>query len=133
MTKHPNILFIMVDQLRYDCVGISQDYPVKTPNIDQLAKEGVRFTNAYTHMPVCGPARQSLLNGRRPETFGALWNYGLGSKVSALNPDEYSWPRELGMQGYQSAYLGKWSVHPTFDPTDFGYDSYLSQQEYEAF
>ncbi|WP_462413640.1 sulfatase-like hydrolase/transferase [Neobacillus sp. Marseille-QA0830] len=133
MNNDPNILYIMVDQQRYDCLGFSEKYPVKTPNLDQLANEGVWFSNAYTHIPLCCPARQSFLNGRRPETFGALWNYDLGPKIPAIDPQEYSWPRELGKKGYQTAYLGKWHVHPTYDPTHFGYDSYVSEEEYAEF
>lgn len=133
MAEKPNILYIMVDQQRYDCIGFSRDYPVQTPNIDALASEGVWFSNAYTHIPLCCPARQSFIAGRRPEAFGALWNYDLGPKMSAISPDEYSWARSLGAQGYRNAYLGKWHVHPQLDPTAFGYDEYVSDDEYGAF
>ncbi|WEG11208.1 sulfatase-like hydrolase/transferase [Pullulanibacillus sp. KACC 23026] len=133
MDKKPNILYIMVDQQRYDCIGFSEKYPVLTPNIDRLASEGAWFSNAYTHIPLCCPARQSFLNGRRPEMLGALWNYDLGPKVSTIDIKDYSWPRELKKEGYKTAYLGKWHVHPTYDPTDFGYDEYVSEAEYERY
>ncbi|MCU6709127.1 sulfatase-like hydrolase/transferase [Paenibacillus sp. J5C_2022] len=129
----PNILLIVSDQLRYDCIGFSGRYPVRTPNLDRLADEGVWFSNAYTHIPLCCPARQSLLNGRRPETFGSLWNYDLGPPTPALGPDMYAWPRELNRIGYATGYLGKWHVHPTFDPTSYGYDDYVSLQDYQQF
>ncbi|GGH86403.1 arylsulfatase A-like enzyme [Pullulanibacillus pueri] len=130
MDRTPNILYIMVDQQRYDCLGFSQKYPVKTPHLDQLAAEGVVFSNAYTHIPLCCPARQSFLHGRRPETFGALWNYDLGLKTLTLDPKAYAWPRELKKKDYQTAYLGKWHVHPICDPTHFGYDDYVSEADY---
>lgn len=135
MSKSPNILMIVCDQLRYDCIGYSGIYPVKTPNIDRLAKQGVWFSNAYTPIPLCCPARQALLNGKRPETFGALWNYEISLKIPALEPTEYSWVRELQNNGYQynTAYLGKWHVHPDFDPRSFGYGEYVSDDDYEAF
>ncbi|GAA3413703.1 sulfatase-like hydrolase/transferase [Paenibacillus hodogayensis] len=131
--KKPNVLLIVSDQLRYDCIGYSRKYPVRTPNIDRLAGDGVWFSNAYTHIPLCCPARQSLLNGRRPETFGSLWNYDLGPPIPALNPNSYSWPREMQRSGYATAYLGKWHVHPTFDPTHYGYEEYVSLQDYKLF
>ncbi|MBQ3637760.1 MAG: sulfatase-like hydrolase/transferase, partial [Clostridia bacterium] len=58
-----NVLFIVADQLRYDCVGASGIRPVKTPNIDALAAEGLYFENAYTPLPVCAPSRQAMLTG----------------------------------------------------------------------
>lgn len=69
--KRPNILFLIADQHRYDCVGYSNRNKngIKTPNIDKLCEEGIWFNNAYTTSPVCCPARQSLIAGRRPETL----------------------------------------------------------------
>jgi arylsulfatase A-like enzyme len=128
--KSPNILFIMVDQLRYDCLGFSQAYPVHTPNIDRLASEGVWFENAFTPIPICSPSRQALINGRRPETFGALWNFKNGLTIPALEPTEYAWPRELGRFGYRSVFFGKWDVHPKWTPTDYGYNEYTGYEEY---
>ena len=63
----PNILFICSDQQRRDCLGYTDGYPVKTPNIDSLAYDGVDFSNAYTPNPICVPARRSLICGKRPE------------------------------------------------------------------
>lgn len=129
----PNLLLITADQLRYDCLGFSARYPVRTPCIDQLAAEGMRFTEAYTHIPLCSPARQSLMNGRRPESFGGLWNYNNGLKISALSPHEYAWPRELAARGYRSAFFGKWGVHPEHDPTAYGYAEYTGEEQYVQF
>jgi arylsulfatase A-like enzyme len=103
----PNILIIIADQQRYDCIGYAGIYPVATPNIDRLAEEGAWFTNAYTPIPICAPARQALLNGRRPETFGALWNYGIALNIPALSPNEYTWVRDLEDEGYQNSFIGK--------------------------
>ncbi|MBO9610287.1 MAG: sulfatase-like hydrolase/transferase [Paenibacillaceae bacterium] len=128
-----NVLLIVSDQLRYDCIGASRKYPVRTPNLDRLAGEGIWFANAYTHIPLCCPARQSLLNGRRPETFGSLWNYDLGPPIPPLDRDTYAWPKELQRAGYETAYLGKWHVHPEYDPTSYGYDEYVSLQDYKAY
>jgi arylsulfatase A-like enzyme len=130
--KSPNLLFIMLDQLRYDCIGNSQEYPVLTPNIDRLALEGVSFANAYTPIPICCPSRQALLNGRRPETFGALWNFTSGLSIPALEPSEYAWPRELGKLSYNTVFLGKWDVHPEYTPLEYGYDSFTGYNEYQT-
>ncbi|MEF3303858.1 sulfatase-like hydrolase/transferase [Paenibacillus sp. GYB003] len=132
-TSAPNLLLITADQLRYDCVGSSGRYPVRTPNLDRLASEGAVFANAFSHIPVCGPARQSLLAGRRAETFGALWNYSGALPVATLQPSDYSWTRTLRDCGYASAFLGKWGVHPTCGPTAFGYDEAVAEDEYGRF
>ncbi|MCU1534697.1 MAG: sulfatase [Glaciihabitans sp.] len=128
----PNILLIVSDQHRLDCVGAAGDYPVKTPHLDRLAAQGMWFDQAYTPIPLCTPARQSLLTGRRPETHGGLWNYDLGSRIPALDPAEYSWPRELQQAGYASQYVGKWHVNPDHGPTDFGYDEWVQLEDYAA-
>ena len=131
--KLPNILLILADQHRYDCIGYSNTYPINTPNLDKLAKEGAWFTNAYTPLPVCCPSRQSMLNGRRPETFGALWNYTSGINVQALKQDEYTWVKDIRENGYRTAHIGKWNVNPEYGPTYYGFDDYVSDSEYNDF
>ena len=113
-------------------LGVSNEYPVRTPNLDAIAGDGAIFRSAYTPIPLCTPARQSLLTGRRPEATGGLWNYDLGPRTPALDPKSYSWPRELQQVGYRSQYLGKWHVHPDHTPIDFGYDSYIPLEDYDA-
>ncbi|MBM7563224.1 sulfatase-like hydrolase/transferase [Paenibacillus sacheonensis] len=131
--RKPNILLITADQLRYDCIGSSGKYPVHTPHLDRLAEQGFLFSQAYSHIPVCCPARQSLLHGQRPETFGALWNYNAFLPVGYLTPDKYTWTTELAQHGYKSAFLGKWGVNPEHDPTAFGFESYIGEGDYSAF
>ncbi|QHT61548.1 sulfatase-like hydrolase/transferase [Paenibacillus lycopersici] len=131
--RKPNILLITADQLRYDCIGSSGQYPVHTPNLDRLAEQSTLFSQAYSHIPVCSPARQSLLHGRRPETFGALWNYNAFLPVGCLQPNQYTWTKQLAENGYQSVFLGKWGVNPEQDPTAFGFDAYVSEGDYAAF
>jgi arylsulfatase A-like enzyme len=126
----PNILIIVADQHRYDCTGYSRSCPVSTPNIDRLAAQGMWFTNAYTPIPVCCPARQAFLNGRRPESFGALWNYGGSLKISALEPSEYSWVRDLKEFGYSTAFIGKWAINPDHVPEEYGFDEYIGVDSY---
>ena len=121
----PNILFIMLDQQRLDCIGASGVRPVKTPNIDKLADGGVFFEKALTPIPVCAPTRQSLISGRRPESFGGIWNDGIVFPVMALSKDDYAFPRELREQGYKTAFLGKWDVNKKVPPTEYGFFDYV--------
>lgn len=69
-----NVLFIMADQLRWDHLGCSGHPYLRTPNIDALARRGVRFANAFVNSGVCGPSRMSYYTGRYPISHGATWN-----------------------------------------------------------
>lgn len=132
MGTKPNVLFILSDQHRYDCVGYSRDYPVKTPNLDRLAAEGAAFANAFTPIPLCCPARQSLLHGKRPESFESFWNADLVPNRE-LAPTEYTWPRQLKEDGYRNGYVGKWHVNRDHSPLDYGFDDYVGEQQYREY
>src|SRR5690242_18607625 len=69
--SRPHILFLMADQFRGDCLGADGNTVVRTPNLDRLAREGVRFECAYSSTPTCTPARSALLTGLSP------WNHGM--------------------------------------------------------
>lgn len=125
----PNILFIQPDQQRYDCIGHSRKYPVQTPHIDAIAREGAWFERAYTPFPLCCPARQALLCGQRPHKLGSHWNYDY-TYCGYLRPEHFSWPRLLQENGYATGYAGKWHVSPDHDPTAFGFDEYYSLADY---
>ena len=121
----PNILFINVDQQRYDCLGFTGNPIVKTPNIDNLAKTGISFSNAFTPIPLCCPARQTLLSGVMPDVHGGLWNFDCGSlNPPGLDSKRNIWVNQLKTAGYKTAYVGKWHVNKELDPTSFGFDSY---------
>ena len=127
-----NLLFIMCDQQRYDCVGYSGIRPVKTPNIDKIAKNGAWFTNAYTPIAVCAPARQALLCGRRPEVFGGLWNFHIIHPVCEVPKDGYVYPRQLKEGGYNTAFCGKWGISASLLPDSYGFDRYVGEGEVYA-
>lgn len=129
----PNILMIVADQMRYDCIGAARRYPVSTPNIDALARGGLRFAEAYTAIPTCCPARQALLSGVRPESFGAHWNYDITLPVTGLPAHTYTWTGALQKNGYATAYVGKWHVSDELGPRNFGFDSFTSRREYLAY
>ena len=132
MSKKPNILLIMSDQHRYDCIGYSRDYPVSTPHLDRLAAQGACFTNAYTPIPLCCPARQSLLAGRRPESFHAFWNADLVPNAE-LSPEAYTWTKALQENGYRNGYVGKWHVNREHSPLAYGFDDYVGEADYRRF
>ncbi len=75
MNKIKNVLFIMCDQLRADYLGCYGHPTIKTPNIDALAAQGVKFTRAYCAAPTCGPSRMSFYTGRSMFSHGAIWNF----------------------------------------------------------
>ena len=119
-----NLLLINADQLRHDCVGYAGIRPVRTPHLDALAREGVAYRRAFAPLPVCAPARQAILCGRHPDSFGAQWNYDF-MPTPTVQP-AWCWPRKLKDRGYLTGYLGRFHVSPTLKPADFGYDEYVS-------
>ncbi len=126
--EKPNILFIQCDQFRYDCQGRTNKI-VKTPNLDRLTSEGMFFTNAFTPIPTCCPTRQTFLSGLWPEKHKGIWNYDIALPVSLFN--EHTWTEDLNNAGYNLGYVGKWHVHPTKTPLDFGYKEYVPDEQYK--
>ncbi len=96
-----NILFIMADQLRYDYLSCAGHPHLHTPNIDRIANEGVRFSQAYVQSPVCGASRMCYYTGRYMQSHGAVWN-GVPLKVGEMTLGDYL--RPLGLR---TALVGK--------------------------
>jgi arylsulfatase A len=119
-SKKPNIIFILADDLGYAEIGCNGADKYKTPNIDKLASEGLRFTNAYAN-PLSGPSRAVLLTGRYNFRTGAT-NQDACSEI--FSPNERMIPQYLKPAGYVSTSIGKWGQLP-LDPSDFGFDEYL--------
>lgn len=132
MAKRPNVLFITYDQQRYDCVSMSGIYPVKTPNLERIANNGAFFENCYTPIPVCAPARQAMMTGKRPESFGGLWNPHIVFPVKMIPDDAYSWTRQLHDHGYRTAFIGSWEADDRHNPDYYGYESFLSKAAINA-
>lgn len=103
----PNILLIMTDQMRGDCMGIAGHPDVKTPYLDHLAATGVRYTNAYTACPSCIPARCALHTGLSQEHHGRV---GYRDRVAWNYPVTLA--GELTKAGYYTQCVGKMHVHP---------------------
>jgi len=123
----PNILFFFTDQQRWDTCGCYRRNPAAldpatkkpietTPNLDRAARDGVRFENAFTCQPVCGPARAAIQTGRYPAEVGCHTNHRM------LPIDEPTIAKLLSERGYETAYIGKWhlaSCGPEDGPDDF--------------
>lgn len=122
--KRPNLLMIVADQHRWDCVGEAGAYPARTPNLDRLAAEGAFFEKAFTTIPVCGPARQAMLSGRAPDSYGGLWNQNFLA-CADLVPEDGFWLAGLAREGYSNTLIGKWNVAQNYGPVDFGYQQYF--------
>jgi arylsulfatase A-like enzyme len=126
-----NILLIHSDQHRWDCVGCHGHALVKTPALDRLAREGADFSHAFTPIPLCVPARASLLTGAWPHVHGCLANFDaeFWCPVPAEMP---TFSRVLRDAGYWLGYVGKWHVDPRRQPADFGFDEYVPDGKYGA-
>ena len=112
MEKKPNIVVITADQWRGDCMrGAGSRHPVMTPHVNQLAAEGVRFTQAYADCPVCMPQRVTLLTGQAGSRFGLPHNFPAGAR-SPVDPAA-SLPARLAREaGYQTKAIGKMHFSP---------------------
>ena len=119
--RKPNIIFILADDLGIDGLGCYGADLFKTPNIDQLARSGTRFTNAYT-APLCGPSRSLILTGRYAFRTGATNQDATGEMSPAK---ETMMPKVLKPAGYVTASVGKWGQLP-LGPTEFGFDENLT-------
>lgn len=105
--KKPNIILIMCDQFRGDCLSFDGHPDVKTPYLDTLAADGTYFKHAYSACPSCIPARVGLFTGKKPSSHGRVgYEDGVEWKYEHMMAEEFS------MQGYQTGLVGKMHVHP---------------------
>lgn len=123
----PNIVFILVDDLGYADLGCYGNTVIKTPALDGLAREGVRFTNFYAAAGVCTPTRAALLTGCYPKRVGMHKAVLPPKSQNGLHPYEVTMAELLKGKGYATACVGKWHLgeSPQTLPTGQGFDSYF--------
>ena len=102
----PNVVVILVDDLRWDDIGVAGHPFVETPNIDRVAREGARFLNAFAATPLCSPSRASILTGQHVHTNGIIDNTARDSTSHRLKT--FAIPMEAA--GYRTAFIGKWHM-----------------------
>ena len=140
-SAQPNIVFILADDMGYGDLGCYGHPRAKTPVIDRLAKEGVRFTQHYANGPECSPTRTALLTGRYQQRAGGLecaigtGNVGryddairlAGQRQLGLPAKQVVLPSALKPAGYTSGVFGKWhlGIAPEFHPTRRGFDEFF--------
>jgi len=120
--KHPNVVFILTDDLRWDCLGVAGHEHLLTPNIDRLAKEGVYFKNAFCTTSLCSPSRASILSGLYAHSHKVTDNF------TEYPADLPSFPRQLQSSGYETAYIGKWHMGESNDEKRPGFDYFVTHK-----
>ncbi|HOZ48160.1 MAG TPA: sulfatase [Candidatus Hydrogenedentes bacterium] len=114
-----NILFILIDDLRYDGLSILNPY-FRTPHLDALAQDGILFDRAFVTTSLCSPSRASILTGQYAHVHGVLDNSTL------LPADTPTFPQELQRAGYRTGFAGKWHMGGSTDAPQPGFDRWVS-------
>src|SRR3954469_24504933 len=120
----PDILLVMPDQMRGDCMSAREHPVVRTPHLDELAREGALFRRAYTTCPSCIPARYSLLTGLFPATSGVV-----GFKARPIT--EPTLPKLLGDAGYNTVLVGR-TMHQVPEEEPYGFQRRIRGSTYIA-
>ncbi|MBN1902748.1 sulfatase-like hydrolase/transferase [Candidatus Sumerlaeota bacterium] len=128
--RKPNIIVILSDDHGYSSVGCQGLSDIPTPNIDSIARNGIRFTNGYVTCPICSPSRAGLLTGRYQQRFGHEDNPGpipVCSPNFGLPTDEKTMADYLKEEGYATGMVGKWHLghRPELHPQNRGFDEFF--------
>lgn len=123
--RRPNILVIVADDLGYADLGVQGCRDIPTPNIDSIARGGVRCTSGYVTGPYCSPSRAALMTGRYQQRFGHEFNPG--RRPVGLAPAETTMARRLAAVGYATGMVGKWHLGqlPQYEPTRRGFQEFF--------
>jgi arylsulfatase A-like enzyme len=120
--RPPNVVFVLTDDQRWDCLSCAGHSFLKTPNMDRIGNEGVRFANAFVTSSLCSPSRASFLSGLYPHAHTVINNF-------TEYPDDLpSYPRALQRAGYNTAYIGKWHMGENNDEHRAGFDFWASHK-----
>src|SRR5947209_4845320 len=128
--KKPNVIILLADDVGWGEFGFQGNKQIPTPNIDSIAKNGVRFTNGYIAATYCSPCRAGLMTGRYPTRFGHEFNPGGGGgggKESGLPLTETTMANRMKALGYSTALVGKWHLGAAADhlPIKRGFDEHF--------
>ena len=130
--NRPNILLLLTDQYRHDALGCSGNTVVRTPGMDSLAAEGMRFTSAFTPTSLCSPARASLLTGLYAHNHGLLTNMGNFNGVFDRQLlERVAYTQLLDQAGYAVHHIGKWHLPARDNPGHWGFRTFADDGEYE--
>jgi N-acetylglucosamine-6-sulfatase len=121
-SKRPNVVFILTDDQRWNCLGLADNSVMSTPNIDRLGREGVFFRNAFCTTSLCSPSRASILGGLYAHSHGVVNNF------TEYPVDLPTFPRQLQKAGYQTAYIGKYHMGEKNDDKRPGFDYFVTHQ-----
>jgi len=124
--RPPNVIVILTDDQGYQDIGCFGSPDIKTPCLDRMAAEGMRFTDFHVAAPVCTPSRAAILTGCYPQRVSLPAVLFPNSKIG-LHPDEVTLAKLLKTRGYATCCIGKWHLGhlPPFLPTRHGFDSYF--------
>ncbi|MEW4565581.1 sulfatase [Bremerella sp. JC770] len=120
--QKPNILFVLCDDLRPDAVGCLGSEHVKTPRIDQIAKEGILFNNSFCTTSLCSPSRASILTGLYAHAHGVTNNF------TEFPTEMATFPKRLQDAGYETAYIGKYHMGEDNDEPRPGFDWFVTHK-----
>lgn len=129
--KKPNIIFILADDLGYGELGCYGQQVIQTPNLDQMAKEGVRFRHFYSGATVCAPSRSVLMTGQHHGHTRVRGNAGQKNPLAqALRPEDVTVASVLKKEGYSTALIGKWGLGDVGEaevglPRKHGFDEFF--------
>ncbi|HEY3044937.1 MAG TPA: sulfatase-like hydrolase/transferase [Vicinamibacterales bacterium] len=127
-STRPNVVLVIMDDMGYGDLGSYGVQDAKTPNLDRLAREGVRLTDAYANGPVCSPTRAALISGRYQQRVGIEWALASTTdKDKSLPVSTTSLPALLKKNGYATALVGKWHLgfNPEIGPNAHGFDEFF--------
>jgi len=125
--ERPNVIVVIADDLGYGDLGSYGSGYIKTPNIDALAKDGVRFTAGYVTHPVCAPSRAALMTGRYQTRFGYEFNPEARDEAGGMSLDETTMAQVMKSAGYRTGMIGKWHLGQAkgYYPSDRGFDEFF--------
>jgi arylsulfatase A len=126
-SARPDVVLIVLDDLGYGDFGCYGCSDIRTPNVDRLARQGIRLTDFYANGPVCTPTRAALMSGRYQQRVGLEWAISPGQREPGLAVEDSTLARVLKRDGYATALFGKWHLgyRREFGPLAHGFDEFF--------